>query len=124
MTRGIVCFRYTPYMSGNDAMTLSERIAAVISAVPAGRVATYGQVAAMAGNPKAARQVVRVLNAWSTRRGLPWYRIVNREGRISLPRGGGYEEQRSLLEREQVVFDETDRIDMSRFQWSGSPLGG
>jgi len=111
-------------MAAENPMTLSESIAAVISAVPSGRVVTYGQVAAMAGNPRAARQVVRILNAWSTKRGLPWYRVVNREGRISLPRGGGYEQQRSLLEREQVEFDDTDRIDMSRFQWSGSPLAG
>ena len=102
-----------------DNRSLSERIADVVAAVPPGCVVTYGQVAAMAGNAQAARQVVRILNVWSSRRGLPWFRVVNREGRISLPSGGGLEEQRALLESEGVVFGLDGGIDMKRFQWNG-----
>ena len=94
---------------------MSERIAAAITAVPKGRVATYGQIASAAGNPRAARQVVRILHTWSRDRNLPWHRIVNRNGEISLPQGGGYELQRALLEEEGVEFDLRDRIDLTRF---------
>jgi methylated-DNA-protein-cysteine methyltransferase-like protein len=103
----------------DDSRTLFERIAVVIARVPAGRVVTYGQVAAMAGNPRAARQVVRVLNAWSSKRDLPWFRVVNRDGKISLPRGGGFEEQRALLVADGVAVDDTGRIDMTRYRWDG-----
>lgn len=98
-----------------DSPSLSERIAHTIAAVPSGRVATYGQVAALAGNPRAARQVVRILNAWSRSRGLPWHRIVNRHGTISLPDGEGGDLQRTLLESEGIEFDRHGRIDLERF---------
>ena len=105
---------------GADAFpSLSERIALVVGSIPSGKVATYGQVAAIAGNPRAARQVVRTLKMWSRTRNLPWHRVVNREGRISLPSGGGYEEQRGLLESEDVAFGLDGRIDMKHHRWSG-----
>jgi len=56
--------------------SLSERIAFVVQSIPSGKVAAYGQVAAIAGNPRAARQVVRTLKMWSGSRDLPWHRIV------------------------------------------------
>lgn len=96
-------------------LTLSERISHAIASVPAGRVATYGEIAAIAGNPRAARQVVRVLNAWSRTRNLPWHRIVNRHGSISLPAGDGGDLQRALLEQEGVEFDHRGRINLDRF---------
>jgi methylated-DNA-protein-cysteine methyltransferase-like protein len=104
---------------GAENRSLSQRISDVVAAVPPGRVVTYGQVAAMAGNPRAARQVVRILNAWSAKRGLPWFRVVNREGRISLRSGGGMEQQRALLESEGIVFGLDGRIEMRQFQWQG-----
>jgi methylated-DNA-protein-cysteine methyltransferase-like protein len=88
-----------------------------LSRVPRGRVVTYGQVATMAGNPRAARQVVRVLHASSDSEKLPWHRVVNRDGKISLPRGSGYELQRAMLRDEGVAFDSDDRIDLSTFLW-------
>jgi methylated-DNA-protein-cysteine methyltransferase-like protein len=80
-------------------------------------VATYGQIAALAGNPKGARQVARILHSCSHGEGLPWHRVVNREGRISLGQLQGEVEQKELLEREGVVFDRTGRIDLTRFLW-------
>lgn len=104
---------------GLGSLSFSDRIANAIASVPTGRVASYGQIATMAGNPRGARQVVRILNAWGRKMNLPWHRIVNRNGEISLPRGGGYELQRALLEDEGVEFDLRDRIDMDRFGYRG-----
>ena len=95
----------------------TDRVVEAIRSIPPGRVATYGQIAAMAGNRRAARQVARVLHACSHTRGLPWHRVVNREGRIALPASRGYEDQRRLLQSEGVGFDTADRIDLERFLW-------
>lgn len=89
----------------------------VIRSIPEGKVATYGGVAAMAGNPRAARQVVRILHTCSKKEGLPWQRVINREGRISLKRGQGYEEQKLLLEQEGVEFDLSGRVNLEEFLW-------
>jgi len=85
--------------------------------IPAGKVATYGQIAAQAGNPRAARQVARILHSCSRKDNLPWHRVVNQHGGISLRQSQGYEIQQTLLEREGVVFTENSRIDLTRFLW-------
>lgn len=89
--------------------------------VPPGRVATYGQVAALAGNPRAARAVVWVLRrgakAFGVEQEFPWHRIVSSRGRLSLPRGDGFEEQRSLLRDEGVTVDADGRIDLDTWLW-------
>jgi methylated-DNA-protein-cysteine methyltransferase-like protein len=106
----------------------SERLAAVIAAIPPGKVLAYGQAAALAGNPKAARQVVRFLNSSAGRLGLPWHRLVNREGRIALPAGGGFELQKALLEAEGVPIDDSGRIAcedgpaFDRYRWEVSDV--
>ena len=97
--------------------TFTQRVIDVILAIPVGTVATYGQVAALAGNRRAARQVSRVLHSSSRKNGLPWHRVVNREGRISLPEGRGGHRQRTRLEAEGVRFDAAGRIDLPAFQW-------
>jgi len=96
----------------------TRRALAVIRAVPRGRVATYGQIADLAGNPRAARQAVRLLHSSSETEGLPWHRVVSGRGTVSLPPGRGYEEQRALLEAEGVLFDDRGRIDLKRFGWT------
>lgn len=101
-------------------MTVSpftRRVIELIAAIPRGRVATYGGIAAMAGSPRAARQVVRVLHSSSRKEGLPWHRVINREGRISLPDMRGGDEQRERLEAEGVVFAPNGRIDLNSFLW-------
>ena len=100
------------------AKSFHERAIEVVRSIPLGRVATNGLVATMAGNPRAARQVTRVLHTSSRKEKLPWHRVVNREGRISLKPGHGYEMQRELLSGEGIKFDDSDRIDLSRFLWS------
>lgn len=101
----------------------SKRVKDVINQIPYGKVATYGQVAAIAGNHRAARQVAWVLHSSSESDNLPWHRVINRSGRISLLPGNGFEEQKALLEQEGVVFDQNGRIDLEYFLWSPGGAG-
>ena len=101
-------------------MEFERRVKGLIKAIPRGRVATYGQIAALAGNYRGARQVVRVLHASSGKDGLPWHRIINSRGRIGLPKGRGFETQRRLLLAEGVRCDASGRVDLGHFQWEPS----
>jgi len=87
-----------------------------IRAIPRGTVVTYEQIAILAGAPNGARQVSWVLNSCSRAENLPWHRVVNSRGTISLT-GEGKLEQRMLLEAEGVQFDAEGRIDLNRFLW-------
>ena len=98
-------------------MTFFEHVIKTIRKIPRGKVATYGQIAALVGNPRAARQVAWILHSSSDKHRLPWHRVINRNGKISLPRRGGYEVQRALLVQEKIVFDKNDRVDLAKFQW-------
>jgi len=98
--------------------SFQNRIIAVIKKVPKGKVATYGQIAVIAGNPRGARQVAWALNSSSSKEALPWHRIINRQGRISLRPGTGFETQKQLLENEGVVFSMNGSIDLKRFLWT------
>lgn len=89
----------------------------VIRAVPRGRVATYGQVAALAGRPGAARGVAWILHSSSDAAALPWHRVINSRGGISLGRGRGFEEQKRRLAAEGVKVGRDGRVDLKRFQW-------
>ena len=89
----------------------------LIKKIPEGKVCTYGILAASAGNPQAARQVARILHACSRKDGLPWHRVVNRFGKISLKPYEGYENQKQLLKAEGIVFDPDDAICFDSFLW-------
>jgi methylated-DNA-protein-cysteine methyltransferase-like protein len=80
-------------------------------------VATYAQVARLAGKPWGARQVAWILHSQSERFRLPWQRVIGASGRISLPPGRGLEEQRRLLRREGVAVGVRGAVDLGRFQW-------
>ena len=94
----------------------SRRIVELIGAIPRGRVATYGQIAAMAGLANGARQVARLLHSSSDKHRLPWHRVINTAGGISLAPGVGLELQRTLLEKEGVVFVR-GRANLERYGW-------
>ena len=94
-----------------------RRIYAVVRRIPRGRVATYGQVAALAGLPRAARQVGYALHALSGATVLPWYRVINASGRISLPPGAGGIEQRLRLIADGVPVDQRGGVSLARHQW-------
>ena len=96
----------------------TEKVKKLIKQIPTGKVATYGLIAALAGNPRGARQVARILHSCSRKDNLPWFRVVNRDGKISLAPFNGYEAQKQLLEKEGVVFTENDVIDFTAFLWS------
>lgn len=80
-------------------------------------MATYGQIAYLTGYDPSVRRVVWILHSCSEKEGLPWHRVINGKGAISLKPAKGYEKQKELLLREGVVFDEKDRIDLGRFLW-------
>jgi methylated-DNA-protein-cysteine methyltransferase-like protein len=104
-------------------MSRYERYYAVIRRIPSGRVATYGQVAALAGFPRHARQVGYALYALREGTTVPWHRVVNARGRLSVgavvPEGDV--EQRIMLEIEGVEFDADGRIDLGRYRWHPRP---
>jgi methylated-DNA-protein-cysteine methyltransferase-like protein len=101
-----------------EQMTFSERVKEIIRAIPKGKVASYGQIAAYAGNPLGAKQVAYVLHASAGKDKLPWQRVINSKGMISLPVGGGYETQKRLLRREGIRFGADDKIDFEIYQWN------
>jgi len=93
------------------------RIYAVVRRIPKGRVATYGQIAELAGLPRQARQVGYALAALEHTR-VPWHRVLNARGEISARSDPGPERlQRALLEREGVRFDGQDRVALARHLW-------
>lgn len=94
-----------------------QRVIDIIKSIPQGKVATYGQIAAYAGNSRAARQVSYILHSSSRKENLPWHRVVNSKGRISLKPNHGYELQKRLLEREGIEFNENDCINLKHFLW-------
>ncbi len=95
-----------------------EAVKELIKSIPPGQVATYGQIAALAGNPQGARQVVWVLHTYSEKENLPWHRVINSKGGISLGHGSGYEMQKALLEKEGIIFDKNDRVNLKKYQWN------
>ena len=103
-------------------MEFEDRAKSVIKAIPRGKVATYAQVAALAGNHRAARQVVRVLHTSSEKDRLPWHRVINSRGGISLGRGRGFEEQKRRLLAEGVCVSRSGRIALEKFQWEPDSL--
>lgn len=96
-----------------------EAICAVIRRIPYGWVATYGQVATMAGLPRRARLVGRILQRLDPTTKIPWHRVVNAKGEVSfsLSRNGGDILQRHLLEKEGLEFDDKNRLDLERCRW-------
>lgn len=97
-------------------MGVFERIYKVVQTIPKGKVATYGQVALLAGNPRWARVVGYALHVNPRPGEIPCHRVVNREGRVAAAFAfGGGETQRELLEKEGVEFEADGHIDLKRF---------
>jgi methylated-DNA-protein-cysteine methyltransferase-like protein len=95
-----------------------SRIYDIIYLIPHGKVATYGQIARLAGLPNGARQVGYALHNLKEGTNVPWYRVINRKGQISFTLGTTAESlQRSLLESEGVIFDTNNTIDLKKYQW-------
>ncbi len=99
-----------------------DRVYQVVRQVPLGKVATYGQIAAIVGRCTA-RMVGYAMGSLPPESDVPWHRIINAQGKIS-PRGArlGVLEQQERLEEEGVEFDPGHKIDLSRYRWSGPDL--
>ncbi|MFX1507782.1 MAG: MGMT family protein [Promethearchaeota archaeon] len=97
--------------------SFTQRVKDIIKKIPTGKVATYGQIATYAGNPRASRQVAWILHSSSGKDNLPWHRVINSKGRISLPHNGGYENQKELLEKEGISFDQYGKINFDQYLW-------
>lgn len=112
--------RPEPYSSSLDMthVTSYQRIYAVVRRIPRGKVASYGQVAKLAGLPGRARQVGYAMFALPKGTTVPWQRVINAQGRVSRRRIPGAElTQRVLLEREGVWFSASGRVDLNRSGW-------
>ena len=97
-------------------MNTFEKIYEVVKSIPKGKVATYGQVALLAGNPRWARVVGYALHVNPEPGAIPCHRVVNREGRVAPGFAfGGEDVQRQLLESEGVIFDADGRIDLKKY---------
>jgi methylated-DNA-protein-cysteine methyltransferase-like protein len=105
-----------------------HQVYVIVSQVPAGRVSTYGQVAEMIPVPESMNphKYARIRAQWVGRAmrhapdGIPWQRVINSQGRISLPAGSRSAMiQRRRLEAEGIVFDRGGKVDLGRFGWAG-----
>ncbi|MCS6909275.1 MAG: MGMT family protein [Anaerolineales bacterium] len=113
------------YSSPPDPKRFAEQVYALVRRIPRGRVATYGQIAALITPPPdvPADQYRRVGPIWvgeamaNAPNDVPWQRMINSQGKISPRPGLGSVAQRKLLEQEGVEFDERERVDLKRFGW-------
>jgi len=94
------------------------KVLAIIKAVPRGKVASYGQIARLAGHEGAARHVSWILHSSSKKYNLPWHRIISVSGKISLPLHMGYFGQRQRLISEKVEFNEQNCVEFNTFGWN------
>lgn len=93
----------------------------IIKNIPKGRVLTYGLVARWAGAPGAARQVARTLHSLTEKYDLPWHRVINSKGTISLPSVDGKEHQKWLLEQDGVKVSDDYEVDLKEYLWEMGP---
>ncbi|RAP74614.1 MGMT family protein [Paenibacillus montanisoli] len=95
----------------------TQRVISVIAGIPPGTVMTYGQIAAQAGSPRGARQVVRILHSMSGKHGLPWHRVINGKGEIAIGQDEGRFLQRALLEEEGVYVSPAGIINLEQYRF-------
>ncbi|MDX1797059.1 MAG: MGMT family protein [Candidatus Lokiarchaeia archaeon] len=85
--------------------------------MPTGKVLTYGFIAKLAGNPKAARQVSWVLHSSSKKYNLPWHRVISSNGKISLKSIEDRQYQKNLLEQEGIKISNDFKVDLKKYLW-------
>ncbi|WP_010283480.1 MGMT family protein [Bacillus timonensis] len=96
--------------------TFTENVIQIIKQIPPGKVMTYGQIARLAGSPRGARQVVRVLHSMSKKYNLPWYRVINSKGEIAILDEETHAAQVIFLENEGVEV-KNHSIDLKNYQF-------
>ena len=102
-------------------MNTFEKIYSIVGQIPRGKVATYGQIAALCGNVRLARVVGYALHSNPRPDEIPCFRVVNREGFLSgsFAFGGG-DEQKRLLILDGIEVDDSGRVDLSKYLWDGA----
>ena len=113
----------SPAPSGPEP-SFAESVRTWVRRIPQGHVASYGDIAALSGSPRAARGVGAVLTGLAPDSDVPWGRVVNRSGRLTIPAELGLRSlQRTLLEREGVGFRTNGDIELELHHWSGPDDG-
>lgn len=115
------------YISPPKRDEFNHKVWALVRQIPTGKVSTYGQIAALIGPPAGIdpKSYLAFGARWvggamaNCPQDVPWQRVINSQGKVSLRPGGGGAQQRQLLESEGVLFDEHDRVDLKAFGWSG-----
>ena len=101
----------------NKEPSREQRVYIALAQVPAGKIVTYGQLAELAGLPRAARLIGYILRNLPSETRLPWHRVINAAGKISLgPESDSGLQQRTLLQEEGVIFNQ-GRISLKQFRW-------
>jgi methylated-DNA-protein-cysteine methyltransferase-like protein len=101
----------------------TKKVMQQIHRIPKGKVATYKQIATLAGKPQGSRGVSWILHSCSTTYKLPWHRVLNSQGRISFDRkSSNFRQQKKRLEAEGVSITADGELDLTRFQWKKQPV--
>ncbi|WP_033827095.1 MGMT family protein [Bacillus andreraoultii] len=95
----------------------TKRVVEIIQSIPKGKMMTYGQIARIAGNPRAARQVARILHSMSQKYNLPWHRVVNAKGEIVIKDDESRFVQRALLEKEGVTVKNERYVSIDEYRY-------
>ncbi|MCY9512033.1 MGMT family protein [Paenibacillus larvae] len=95
----------------------TAKVIDIIKLIPEGKVMTYGQIATLAGSPRGARQVVRILHSMSSKYQLPWHRVINSLGEISIKDNELSALQKAFLEGEGIEVKEDNRIDLETYRF-------
>jgi len=116
------------YLTDSNKMLFYQAVWETVSKIPKGKVATYGQIAALVRPPEGMEE--KSYKAFGARwvggamaacpEGVPWQRVVNSQGKISIG-GEGARNQRDLLESEGIIFDDRNRINLKKYQWNVEP---
>jgi methylated-DNA-protein-cysteine methyltransferase related protein len=95
----------------------TQKVVLIIQNIPEGKVMTYGQIARLAGSPRGARQVVRILHSMSRKYDLPWHRVINAKGQVAIQEDASFNEQVMSLLAEGVTVSQSGMVDIETFQW-------
>jgi len=96
-------------------MQFTEEVLIIIQRIPYGKVMSYGRIARLAGNARGARQVARILHSMTEKYNLPWHRVINSKGKISITDERHAASQRELLISEGVEVSEDGYMDISKY---------
>lgn len=102
---------------GESMESFTEKAMYIIKNIPEGKVMTYGQIATLAGSPRGARQVVRILHSMSKKYHLPWHRVINSKGEIGIQDDESFNEQLFSLQSEGVEISDKRRINLQKYQY-------